>query len=191
MKKLLGIVVLGLLLSGNAYADDIKDFELDGMTAGDSLLNYYDKKKIKEALNDAYYYKNNEFADIFFKAISDSDYSDYQITIKPGEDGYTIYSLTGQIQYPNNIKDCYPEKDKIVNEIRNIFGKKTKLKNRKGKHSADKSGKSTFESSDFKLKSGNIEVQCFDWKESLPYGDKLMVNIKTKEFLRFMKTAYK
>ena len=40
MKKLLGIVVLGLLLSTNAYTDDIKDLEIESMSIGDSALNY-------------------------------------------------------------------------------------------------------------------------------------------------------
>ena len=41
MKKLLWIVVLGLLLSTNAYADDISDFQIEGMSLGDSALKYY------------------------------------------------------------------------------------------------------------------------------------------------------
>ena len=45
MKKVLAIIVLGLLFSGNAYADDIKDFEIEGISIGDSLLKYYSKKK--------------------------------------------------------------------------------------------------------------------------------------------------
>ena len=41
MKKLLGIVVLGFFLSGNGYADDISDFQIEGMSLGDSALKYY------------------------------------------------------------------------------------------------------------------------------------------------------
>ncbi|MDC1178549.1 hypothetical protein OAT26_05055, partial [Candidatus Pelagibacter sp.] len=43
MKKLLGIVVLGLLLSLSAKADDISEFEIEGMSIGDSLLDHYSK----------------------------------------------------------------------------------------------------------------------------------------------------
>ena len=49
MKKLLGIVVLGLLfLSAPSYADDIKDFEIEGMSIGDSLLDYFSEEEIKK-----------------------------------------------------------------------------------------------------------------------------------------------
>ena len=36
MKNLLGIVVLGLLLSTSAYTDDIKDFQIERISIGDS-----------------------------------------------------------------------------------------------------------------------------------------------------------
>jgi hypothetical protein len=60
MKKILGIVVLGLLLSGNSMAKEqaldicgkvkicIKDFKIENMGIGDSLIKYFDEKKIKE-----------------------------------------------------------------------------------------------------------------------------------------------
>ena len=39
MKKILGIVVLGLLLSTSAYTDDIKDFQIESISIGDSALD--------------------------------------------------------------------------------------------------------------------------------------------------------
>ena len=46
MKKLLGIVVLGLFLITPSQGDDIRDFEIEGMTIGDSLLDYVSEKEI-------------------------------------------------------------------------------------------------------------------------------------------------
>ena len=60
MKKLLGIVVLGLLLSSNAYADNIGDFQIEGISIGDSILDYYSKKEIKK--NKKIYTKDKTFA---------------------------------------------------------------------------------------------------------------------------------
>ena len=48
MKKLLGIVVLGLFLITPSQADDISDFEIEGMSIGDSLLDYFSESKIKK-----------------------------------------------------------------------------------------------------------------------------------------------
>ena len=46
MKKLLGIVILGLLLSLSVKADDIRDFEIEGMSINDTLLQYFNKEII-------------------------------------------------------------------------------------------------------------------------------------------------
>jgi len=48
MKKLLGILVLGLLLSTSAYTDDIKDFQIERISIGDSALDYFSEKEIKK-----------------------------------------------------------------------------------------------------------------------------------------------
>ena len=45
MKKLLGIVVLGLIMNLNASADNIKDFQIEGISLGDSALDYFEKKR--------------------------------------------------------------------------------------------------------------------------------------------------
>ena len=48
MKKLLGIVVLGLFLITPSQADDIRDFEIEGMSVGNSLLDYVSKSEIEK-----------------------------------------------------------------------------------------------------------------------------------------------
>ena len=40
MKKFLAILVLIFSLQTPSLADDIQDFEIEGMTVGDSLLDY-------------------------------------------------------------------------------------------------------------------------------------------------------
>ena len=56
MKKLLGIVVLGLLLITPSQADDIKDFQIEGMSLGDSLLDFFSENEIRENVVDVYDY---------------------------------------------------------------------------------------------------------------------------------------
>ena len=114
MKKLLGIVVLSLLLSFNANADDIKDFQIEGISIGDSLLKYYSEAEIKKALKDGYYYKDNKFVDVFFYPKSDSIYDDLQITIKPKDDSYKIYVMAAKILYKKAVASAV---DKIFTRL--------------------------------------------------------------------------
>ena len=47
MNKLLLILILIFSLQSWAKADDISEFEIEGMSIGDSLLDYYSKDEIK------------------------------------------------------------------------------------------------------------------------------------------------
>ena len=62
MKKLLVILVLGLFLITPSFADDISDFEIEGMSIGDSMLDYFSKSEINNNL--ATYYNNNEHSSL-------------------------------------------------------------------------------------------------------------------------------
>ena len=46
MKKLLGILVLGLFLITPSLADDIRDFQIEGLSIGDSLLEFFSKEEM-------------------------------------------------------------------------------------------------------------------------------------------------
>ena len=48
MKTLLIIIFFSFNFQILTKAEDIRDFEIEGMTVGDSLLNYYTKEQIKK-----------------------------------------------------------------------------------------------------------------------------------------------
>ena len=48
MKILLTLFVL--LFSSSVFADDISDFQIEGMSIGDSALDFFNEKVIKESL---------------------------------------------------------------------------------------------------------------------------------------------
>ena len=50
MNKILLILILSFSFQTLTKADDISDFEIEGMGIGDSLLDFYSKKKINESL---------------------------------------------------------------------------------------------------------------------------------------------
>ena len=51
MKKLLAIIVLSLCLITTSHADDISDFQIEGMSIGDSALDYFTIDELNEACN--------------------------------------------------------------------------------------------------------------------------------------------
>ena len=55
MKFFISIIVLIFGLQSLAKANDIRDFQIEGMSIGDNLLDYFSKTKIKS--NEMNYYK--------------------------------------------------------------------------------------------------------------------------------------
>ncbi len=53
-------MVLGLFLITPSLADDIRDFQIEGMSVGDSALDYFSKKKIDSSYKGSYP-KSNKF----------------------------------------------------------------------------------------------------------------------------------
>ena len=51
MKVFLTVLVLIFGFHSWTYGDDIRDFEIEGMSVGDSLLDYFPKYLIDEAIN--------------------------------------------------------------------------------------------------------------------------------------------
>ena len=193
MKKILGILVLGLLLITPSWADDIRDFEIEGMSVGDSLLDYLTKKEISEEKNSKYslYYKNNKFVQIgYYKNLK--NYDSVSVIFKPNDKNYKIYSLAGKIIFEKNISDCYSKKNEIVSELKDLFGSEVEIDSYERSHSADKTGKSKNNTTTFNFKSNKdgIGVSCYDWSEEITkekrWFDNLKVIIHSEEFINFL-----
>ena len=59
MKKLLTILITILVLQAPSLADDISDFQIEGISIGDSLLDYFSEEEIKAKGN--FVYKSKKF----------------------------------------------------------------------------------------------------------------------------------
>ena len=58
MNRLLLILILTFSLQSLTKADDIRDFQIEGMSIGDSALDYFSKDQITK--NSRNYYKNKK-----------------------------------------------------------------------------------------------------------------------------------
>ena len=173
MKKLLGILVLGLLLITPSQADDIRDFEIEGMSIGDSLLNFMDENLIRKAMNDkdiAIYYEND------FVSISTWDirekfkiYDDVGIILDPNDKKYKIFALEGSLYMKDkDIEKCYKKQNEITEDIKNSLNLNVKeytyFLPKKNLPSHQLSVKYI----DFELsEGGTIRTTCYEIKEGI------------------------
>jgi len=187
MKKLLGILVLGLFLITPSQADDIKDFQIEGMSIGDSLLDYFSQEEIKK--NIMWHYnddkKNNEFVIVeFFSVPFAKVFDGAQFAIKLEDKKYKIYAIVGVISFKYNINDCYSKMKEIESELSELFKLSEKSNDSKVKMRQDVTGESTVSGAYFKFEDGgNASVQCYDFSETMaPRIDNLKVSIRSKEY---------
>ena len=186
MKKLLVILVLGLFLITSSQADDIRDFQIEGMSIGDSLLDYFSEEKITNS-NRYYPYLDNEFYVVGFDYENSFEvYNTVEIHLKTDDKKYKIYSVDGIIYYLNNIDVCYKKKDEIEKELSEMFKDVKKVDKGTTKHSGDKSGKSTMTTIYWQLDSGDfVTLECYDWSKEIEttknWDDHLRISVVKKE----------
>ena len=189
MKRLLLIFILTFSFQTLTKADDIRDFQIEGMSIGDSALDYFTEDEITK--NIKWHYnndkKNNEFVIVeFYNYKSAKQYDGIQIAVKPKDKEYKIYIIAGAIQYENTkIEDCYSEMQKIDTELLDVFPSSDR-EEKIQKLKADKTGKSNVNSVYyFFTDGGNASVQCYYYSKNFPGSNSknnLRVGIRSKEY---------
>ena len=196
-----------LFISVPSQADDIRDFEIEGISVGDSLLDYFTKENIEiEKKNEyVFIYKDNKFMDIGvgpdpqqWSLVKEFDlYGDATVTIKPNDKSYEIYSITGRI-FCNSIKVCKSKQKEIVSELKILFGNQARFETYKDPHPLDETGNSFVYGNRFVFEStkDEIGVDIYQWSKKMEleknYRDNIKVEISKAEFVNFlMYEAYK
>ncbi len=177
-----------LFFSSLVTAKDIKDYEIEGMKIGDTLLQFYDKKVILENIED-FQYVNNDFYQVGFYRNLSSEFKTFdaiQVSLKTNDPNFIIYSIGGGIFYHNNIQNCYSKQNELIREIQNLFPS-IEISNFSGDHPEDASGESKVTQTNFDFENlDSIRVSCFDWSERLfkkyNWTDHLRLNVDTKEY---------
>ena len=173
-------------------ADDIRDFEIEGMSIGDSLLNYLSKSEIQNSFNgtknhynwlkeplkfrEAYLYGRNSKFQI---------YKNVSFMVDPKDPKYKILFIRGMKDFINDINTCLKTRSEISKNIEMIFPK-FKKRNEDFKSSLDKSGKSYYKQIVYTFVSGDeILISCNDWNEKIRlknnWTEGLSVAIQKKE----------
>ncbi len=187
------ILIVTLSLQSLVKADDIRQFEIEGISIGDSLLNYFSEEEILK--NIKWHYNddktNNKFVIVeFYDLKSLEHYHGIQFGIKTEDKNYKIYVIAGAILYENNINDCYLKMKEIDNELSIIFKDSARQESKDAIYRGDKSGKSTFSSIYYFFddnnknasRKANASVQCYDFDEEYSSSDNLRVGIRSSEF---------
>tara|TARA_S200000501_G_scaffold24363_1_gene21114 strand:- start:813 stop:1406 length:594 start_codon:yes stop_codon:yes gene_type:complete len=196
MKRLLAyqflVLVLTFSLQSWTNADDIRDFQIEGMSIGDNALEFFSKEEIKKNVQN--YHKKKDLVPVWIRSSKFISYEGIQFYYKKLENKYIIVGIEGIIPYLESmgakIEDCYKKVDEIDNEILNSFTNTKRIDEGIVNHPKDKTGKTKIREILYIFSNDDIAyVKCFDWSEEMGFGDHLRVGFKTDELNLWYDTA--
>ena len=189
MRRLLLILILTFSFQSLTKADDIRDFEIEGMSIGDSLLDHVSKEMIKKEKTFPSWSSKK-----FTRLVSFENLKTYDAILIYFEDNgdYVISSISAVVKFQNTIDSCYKKKATIIKEFENTFSN-YEIKSYKSDHQQDKTGKSKNDITDFNFSSGaSSRIICTDWSNEMNLEDELRVILSSKEYTYFItNVAYK
>ena len=105
-----------------SYSNDLKEFVIEDMSIGDSLLDYINEKEIIKFNIDSN--NNTKFKRIQLLSSYSlllKTYDGMHIYIDPNDKEYVIYGIAAMLNFENDISNCIIKKDKILEEVKKIF----------------------------------------------------------------------
>ncbi len=194
MRVFLTVLVLIFILQSWTKADEAGGFEIEGMSIGESLLDYFSEDEIKKKiLSDiSFYYPNKTFVSIGTKLKSDGleKYDQLGVVIKPNDKNYIIHAIEGSLYFQKKISECYKTQNIISEDLENLFGDKVKIDKFDADYVGDKSGESKVRYVDFLFKDGSASrIICYDMSAKFhAEGDQdtLYTVVNSIEFMKFI-----
>ena len=164
--------------------DNIKQFKIEGISLGDSVLDHFPGRDVVNNINHKYNHSSDEYhvSDIFqYSSFKKFDMVSLVIKSDSEEILFPISGMSGLIYYENNIEDCYVEKDKIVNELTTIF-KEVRVEGPAVLDNLyDLTGQSHYNETKFYFDWGFARVACYDMAKHINLPDALLIDFFYKE----------
>ena len=193
MRTLIAFTIIFFTFISLTKAGEISDFEIEGISIGDSLLDHYSEDIILK--NIKWHYnknrKNNKFVIVEFYNLEKAEtYDGLQVAIKPDDKEYRVFVISGALKYKFNINECYSKMKEIDNELSALFADANRNEVFDSVNKSDPSGKSFYsgiyyyfhDKKNNSSRKANASVQCYDYSEESPSTDNLRVGIRSGEF---------
>ena len=190
MRIFIAVLVLIFSLQSWTKADDIRDFEIEGMSIGDSILKFYSLSDIN-MLYPGTYPKSDDYETYEIpknlSKIKFSTYDSVTVSWKKNDKDKKIVAISGIKLYPKKLKQCLKKRDETVEELKEILN-----------YTSENEYEMTYGEGndsigyviDLKIQGGSIRTWCTDWdnktEEENNWDDDFNVSIETKEFIYWL-----
>jgi len=193
MRIFFAIIICLISLQSLAKADDISEFEIEGMSIGDSLLNYMTVNEIQS--NKRNYVPNT--SKYYVTSFNDlKDYETLDIYLKRNDNKYIIKSVIGFVFL--DFQKCKIKLNSVSKEIDQLFSNIKKVDLGLVNHNYDKTGNSKEYQITYLINNAydddHIRIQCTDWSDKITkeknWGDSFNIGAYSKEILKWFSDGY-
>ena len=172
-------------------ADDIRDFEIEGMSIGDSALDYFSKNELVEFKE---YYRGTDSKKFYMSSVNSSKFKEYDnimFHFKENDPSFKIYSISAAIWFSDlkikNLDDCIIMRNKIDVELTQLFENYTRDEINNKKHEGDVTGKSTTHTISYWFENNNhAGVSCYILSEEFGGTNHLKVIVNSYELINWL-----
>jgi len=170
MKKLFILLFsLFLLNSSSVFADDISDFQIEGISIGDSLLDYMTEDEIiSNKLN--YLAGERQYYVVGPGNLKIENFDSIEFYLKQNDKKFIIKFLTAFTFSIKNIDDCKSKKSEIERSIKSTLSNANIVDYGTIAHTFDLSGKSKVTVTVFWLGSDFVRTECTIWSDEIKNG---------------------
>ena len=193
MKLLLLAIISMFSFQTLTYANDISEFEISGISVGNSLLNFLEQDYIeREIINNDYMYPytDKKYIAVEVIGIENNQYDYVLATVKrKGDYQYSVYSIRGSIDI-DDPKICKKKQNIIDKDLIELFG----FENRRDfiiNSRLDPTGESKVNGVVFDFKNGGtVSVTCVNYASHIDRPSGLDVSIRNNEFSEWLRTDW-
>ena len=188
MKFFLLALILIFNFQSLTKADDIRDFEIEGISIGESALDHFSEEYLINGLKNKSSDKKRKFSRIWIRNKVFDSYEYVAIAVKPEDPKFIIHGITGMFDIEEN-KECLDKKKIIEKDIKNIF---INAEISKSEQAAlqDTTGKSKVIGTYFYLNNGSVSVQCFIFTKESNIKSGLDVAIRNTEYTKWLESLH-
>ena len=187
MNRLLLILILMFSFQTWAKADDIRDFEIEGISIGDSALDYFTKEEIIKNKRD--FYNSKKYSTSSIESDKYNKFETVQISYRSSDQLFKILDISGVLFM--NYNKCMKDIKNISLEFDQIFVNTRKEKLDTYKNNDDPYGKSKVSDAYWYFDNNDVIVlACFyvdtKWAGESNFKSEFRVSIGTDEFNKFL-----
>ena len=165
-------------------ANDISDFEIEGISIGDSLLDYFSKDEIElKKLTD---YKDKEFSRVDLIIKNSEKFENFQFHFKTADNNYKIHMISAG-NFLNDMSQCTKQMKEIDKDLMENFTDINREEKPVREHPDDPGSKISQIYYYFST-GGGYRTSCFDFSENSQWDDHIKVSGFTEEILNWFTT---